>query len=304
MSSPFGYDYSTIPAKIYYKNLSEVFRPEFGNLDAESFGLLMEQMNIDPEYMEFSLGSLKNIGKAATKVLPQVIPVAAQVIPVAAPILGAAIGGPVGAKLGQAAGDLAVKAISPNSPGIREMGIKALTQVIPAAAPILGGVVGSPTIGQAASSMLSSSPAASKLLQAMLDPKMITAINTMRYPPQVGAQSISVGSKMVDLPRFTNLLGQLALQATAEYIAFHGESSPLAEDYEATVGDPTESYERAMELFEDLQKANADDFSPYSRRFSWRAASEVDMGGEAYDDAYDDEDALFVEYYSNSEYWR
>jgi hypothetical protein len=284
-----GLGTARIPAKVYYENISEILSPEYRNLDAENVRLLLEQSNIDAEYMEGFLDTLKNLGKTVVNAMPQVLPVAA-------PILGGIVGGPAGAAIGQMVGGLAGRALSPSQP--------AQPSVQPAATSLMTGLQNIPS---QARQMPGGSPAASQLAQLLYNPKLLQSLMAM-VMGQAGAPNISVGSKSVPPSAFTNLLGQLANQATAEYNAMENVIRPHreSEDYAGErIDDPTESAIRANRLLEDLQEADLGETGHYAKRLSWRTAPEVDTERESYDEAYDEayDEMLLTELYSDLNNW-
>lgn len=286
-----GLDTTRIPAKVYYENISEILNPEYSNLDAESVRLLLEQSNIDAEYMESILGMLKDIGKKVVKAMPQILPVAA-------PIIGGVVGGPAGATVGSMVGGFAGSPSQPAQPSAP-----------PATLPPITGLQNLPSQQQ----MPGGSQAASILAQLLYNPKLLESLMAM-IMGQAGAPNISVGSKQVRPSAFTNLLGELAKQATAEYNAMESLIRPYREneDYAGEqVDDPIESAIRANMLLKGLNEEDLEETNHYAKRFPFRTASEVDIESETYDEmseTYDEmseayDEMILIELYSDLNNW-
>lgn len=88
-----------------YPEIRGVFGPQYRNLPPEDIEAILENANIDPEYMENFLSTLGNIGRSVVSALPSILPVAGTV-------LGTAVGGPVGGAIGGSLGTAAGGALS------------------------------------------------------------------------------------------------------------------------------------------------------------------------------------------------
>ena len=271
-----GIGTARIPATLHYENISEILSPEYRYRDAESVRRLLERSNIDAEYMESFLSTLKKVGTSVVKAMPQVLPAAA-------PIIGGMIGGPAGAAVGTMVGGLAGKALSTGQP--------AQASTIAATMPL--------------QQMLGGSPAAAKLAQLLYNPKMLQSLMAMTMG-QAGAPNISVGSKLVSPSAFTNLLGQLANQATAEYNAMENMIRPYkeSEDYAGErTDDPTESSIRANRLLEDLNEVDLGETRSYAKRLPRRTESEVDYVSEVDIENDEHDELVLTELYSDLSNW-
>lgn len=234
--------------------LEDILAAEYRDLPPEQLEQIFEGTlggEVYPEDLEDFWGTLKNIGGAVSKALPQVLPVAGTVV-------GTAFGGPLGGALGGALGSAAGGALGPSAGG----GTPAQrpSQMAPSTTPPM-------PVG---------SPATAQLLQAMFNPKMLQALMAMLMG-QAGRRNIPVGNTQAPVGAFTNLLSVLANQAAAEYNAIaptRGGSPRYFEDFagEAT-GDPAVAEHRAAALWELLQETSLEQRRSYagdSRRRAYR----------------------------------
>ncbi len=251
--------------------LEDILAPEYSNLPRERIEQIFEATlgDVSPEDLENFWGTLKNIGGAVSKALPQILPVAGTVV-------GTAFGGPAGAALGGALGSVAGRAI--------------------------GGAVGPrPPAGVPPSAQRppQTAPAAGQLMQTMFRPEMLQALMAMLMG-QAGRRNIPVGGTPVPVGAFTNLLGVLANQAAAEYNAVvpNGGSPRYFHSFTGeTMGDPAVAEHRAAALWELLQEADLE-----QRRFSTNASHQLAREDEREldDQLYDEMD--LAELYSTYEF--
>jgi hypothetical protein len=103
-------------------------------------------------------------------------------------------------------------------------------------------------------------PAAGQLLNALFSrPEVLDALKAMMLSP-IGRPSVPVAGTPVPVGAFTNLLGQLANQAQAEFTTYAGPQPEAVPEYlmESTGDyrcDPADPAQRAEVLWELLQQS-------------------------------------------------
>lgn len=255
-----------MPRSKYYENYSddpypeirEVLGPEYRRLPAEDIETILENANIDPEYMEDFLGNLGKVGRSVVGALPSILPVAGTVVGTAygGPV-GGAIGGKIGSAAGGALGGMQRPSQPPQAPQAPPPGIQAAPQTASTA----------PQIQGAAS-------AAAQLLQLILQPKVLQALTAMLMGG-AGRPNLMVGNTLVPPGAVATTIAELASQAAAEYnaVAPGGDEVPsyLLNKRGEYLCDPAIPEQRAAVL---LQRFNED-----ARQEYW-----------AHDEGYDDYD--------------
>jgi len=275
---------SGVPAKVHYKRIAEVLGSEFRNMDAENVRILLEQSDIDAEDLETFLSGMSSLGRRIGNALPQILPAAA-------PIIGGAIGGPAGAAVGQVVGNVAGTALRSGRPATASS-----SQAPARPAALQSAPVPSPFPAQQPS-MAGGSPAASQLIQLLYRPELLQSLMAM-VMGQAGSPSVRVGSNQVPPSALTNLVAQLANQATAEYNALENVIRPHREWVDVAgekIDDTAESAARAARLLRELQEVDLEE-GLYPVRFSRNRAFE-----EEDEDSYDE--LLMAELYADLDNW-
>jgi hypothetical protein len=249
--------------------LREVLRAEYRKLPTDQIERIFEStLGVSPEDLE----DVENFWRAVSNALPQVLPLAGTAL---GTLVGGPILGPVGGVLGSAAGRAIGGALGqPPSPPSMQQPTPPMQQpprmAPPTPTPMPGG-----------------SPAAAQLLQTMLDPRTMQALMAMLMG-QAGRQKIPVGNTQVETSAFTNLLGVLADQASAESNAVvtpaYGESPRYWQNFAGEpMGDPAVPEHRAAELWELLQETDPGERRSYA---GWRESQAYQEDDRELDDQF------------------
>ncbi|RDS81108.1 hypothetical protein DWU98_11190 [Dyella monticola] len=246
-----------------YPGIRSQLKPGFADLSDASIEAELVRQNLNPVALE---GFLSDIGNFASSAGKEILKAAPAVLPVAGKIIGGAVGGPLGTQLGGTLGSLAGGA--------------------------LGSVAGGGAGGRAGS------PAATQLLQTVLNPQTLQALASMVLGP-LGKPNVAVGGTPVPVSAFTNLLGTLAGRAEAEYNSVLAASREAAGpaymlDYAGEYkADPAVAENRAEVLFEMLQSSNSESLGAESSEASEYA--EYQSEAEALEAEYDAIEQLEME---------
>lgn len=223
-----------------YPEIREILDPRYERLPPEDIEAILENANIDPEYMENFLSNLGKVGGIVGPALPAV-----------GTAVGAVYGGPAGAAIGRTGGLAAAGALG----GTQRPG-----QPPPAPQTPPPGI-------QPAAQIPGAPPAADQLLRVICHPETLKALIIMLLAQagvgQAGARDVPVGPANTPVPpgAFTNMISTLANQASAEYnaaVAANGESIPeYLLDFAGQVqGDIAVPEYRAERLCKMLQEAD------------------------------------------------
>jgi len=274
-----------------YEHLRVALAPELRTLPNAQLEAIFAEADMDAAELDEFLGgfgkTLASVGKSVAKALPSVAQIA---LPAVGTMFGGPIGGMIGGMAGQAVGALA------KGVGGRAVAKGALRQVAGAAPQLIGGRGGAAIQGLTGAGIQllggRGGQAASQLLQLLGDPRILQGLAATALGP-AGARSIPIGGARVAPAAITNLVGQLAQQATLEAFAQENGSTELS-DYAGEAFDAANNTERASALLELLNEtypeivaANDAEWAPSARPA--RASENYEAYYEAYFDAFDAE---------------
>jgi hypothetical protein len=275
-----------------YENLRPALAPELRTLSNAQLEALFAEADIDVGELDEFLGgfgkSLASIGGQVAKALPGVAQAAL-------PIVGTAFGGPLGGMLGGMAGQAIGGFAKGQSP--RQVAAGAVGQLGGMAGQMLGGRGGAAGAAGAAIQHLTGAgakmiatgraPAASQLLQLFGDPRILQGLAGAALGP-AGARGIPIGGQRIPPAAITNLIGQLAQQATLEAFAQESGSAELSDYAEAY--DSASATERAgalLELLNETYPEIAETPERYAPRTFAPTRGHYEAYYEAYFDAFD-----------------
>jgi|GEM_PF-2379508 len=284
-----------------YEHVRVALSPELRTLPNAQLEAVFAEADIDAAELDEFLGgfgkTLSSVGKSFAKALPGVAQVAL-------PMVGTAFGGPLGGMIGGVAGQ-AIGTLAKGGGG-RAVAKGALGQVAGMGAQLLGGR-GGPAgaalqgLAGAGAQLLGGAgggPAAAQLLQLLRDPRILQGLAATALGP-AGARSIPIGGARIPPAAITNLVGQLAQQATLEAFAQEGGLTDLS-DYAGESVDAANNTERARALLELLNETYpefaaerdsewAPERAPPAGRARFQENGDYDAYYEAYFDAFDTE---------------
>jgi hypothetical protein len=244
-----AYPYGTVYGPTAYPEVRYILAPSLAAhlSDSDIERLVERQLGIEAVDAEDFLGTLGNIWNAAAPVVARVAPGAIQ-----GAISGGMAAGPYGALAGAGMGILSglLGGGGQPSPGA---GPPPMTAPPPMAAPP---PMSAPPMPMGAGG----SPAAASLAQMLMRPEIQQALMAMLMG-SAGRQQIPVAGTQVPVGAFTNAIGQLSQQASAEHHVRVGGFSAAVPEYlfesngALAVANPSNAAERATRVVSLLDKA-------------------------------------------------